>query len=124
MLVRKCIMACKHFTRITRKRVTSSALDMYMLYVLVHRCVYGRTSPLLKDMFISRQTSCTNSETRSQNTFGLALPSVSTRYGLSSLSFLAADRWNALPADIRTTAAAGRFRSDLSKYLGYPVRRQ
>lgn len=95
------------------------------LYVFVHRCIRGRANPLLQSIFCSRDacTSRTASQTRSQTSLGLVLPHVSTRYGLLSLSFLAADRWNALPSHIRMTAAVMQFRNSVSTWLGYPVRR-
>lgn len=95
------------------------------LYVFTHRCLNSRTSPLLQSMLCSRQESLsrTASQTRSQTSLGLVLPSVTTRYGLHSVSFLSADRWNALPSDIRTITATAKFRTSLLTWLGYPVRR-
>ena len=42
-----------------------------------------------------------------------------------SLSYLAADRWNSAPSDIRTAASPSLFRHALLSFLdlGYPVRR-
>lgn len=95
------------------------------LYILVYRCLHYCASPLLCSLFTLRNTAtgCTQRVTRSQITDGLVLPPASSRYGLFSISFLAADRWNALPADLRTSASLSRFRAALLPHLGYPVTR-
>jgi len=95
------------------------------LYVLVYRCLHSCASPLLCSIFTLRHTSNsrTHRVTRSQTTDSLVLPHASSRYGFYSISFLAADRWNALPPTTRTSASVSRFRAALLQYLGYPVRR-
>ena len=72
------------------------------LYVLVNRCLRHRVSPLVSSLFIDRflppQTSAL---TRGQSTAALVLPRTFSRYGYHSVSFLAADRWNALLSECR-----------------------
>ena len=72
----------------------------------------------------SSTSSQTLRQTRSQSFDGLILPHVHTRYGLHSISFLAADRWNSLPADLRTAQSPRLFRTSTLDWLGYPVRTQ
>ena len=54
----------------------------------------------------------------------ISLPTVTSRYGLHSLSFLGADRWNALPATFRATPSHTLFRYSILDWAGYPVRRR
>ena len=61
--------------------------------------------------------------TRSQSIDSLALPKARTRYGLFALSFLASDRWNSLPADIRSCSSLSLFRKSIRDHIGYPVKR-
>ena len=72
------------------------------LYLFVYRCVHNLGSPLIANIFHTRTASAhTTAQTRSQHSFGLSLPPFHSRFGLHSLSFLAADRFNSLPASVR-----------------------
>lgn len=95
------------------------------LYLFTYRCIHGLGSPLLSGIILTRDKSFhTSACTRSQSSFGLALPNVSSRYGFFSLSFLAADRYNSLPASVRSAPSFAEFRSlCMSHILGYPVKR-
>ena len=89
------------------------------LFLLVHRCLAGNASSLLSCRFMLRcQHDHTTSQTRAQATRALALPKASSRAGLFSLSYLAADRWNSLPSDLRTTGSHVLFRTHLLTWLG------
>ena len=95
------------------------------LYTLVFRCISGQTSPLLSDLFCLRSVSTTHRTarlTRSQVSNGLVLPNVSRRFGLHSLSYLAAVKWNSAP-DIRNATSLHDLRIQLCTWLGHPVRR-
>ena len=96
------------------------------LYTLVFRCISGQTSPLLSDLFCLRSVSTTHRTarlTRSQVSNGLVLPNVSRRFGLHSLSYLAAVKWNSAPPDIRNATSLHDLRIQLCTWLGHPVRR-
>ena len=96
----------------------------FRLFVLVFRALHKLCSPLLSTCFLPRTAiSQTSARTRSQYTLSLSLPLVSRRYGLYSPSFLGSDRWNALPADIRTISLLRNFRSSIQQFIGYPVKR-
>ena len=87
---------------------------------------WGQTSPLLSDLFCLRSVSTTHRTarlTRSQVSNGLVLPNVSRRFGLHSLSYLAAVKWNSAPPDIRNATSLHALRIQLSTWLGHPVRR-
>ena len=95
------------------------------LYVLVFRCLTSLTSSLLTSIFTPRSASAhTTSVTRGQTSLSLVLPPVSTRYGMHSISFLAADRWNLLPTECRQAHSLPEFVQHLKVFLGFPVRRQ
>ena len=68
------------------------------LYLLVFRCVHSSASSLLCRLFCLRANSEARSRTctRSRVSLGLVLPRASSRFGYSSLSYLAADRWNSV----------------------------
>ena len=96
------------------------------LSVLVYRCLHTLASPLLCDLFCPRSLSSnrTTAQTRSQSFHGMVLPRAYTRYGLHSISFLAADRWNSLPPSLCASPSPRLFRIALLSWLGYPVRRR
>jgi len=79
------------------------------LFVFVYRCVHALTSP--------RQT-------RGQSLSSLSLPPVLSRYGMFSIRFLAADRWNSLPRECRTAESLPVFVTLCKQFLGFPVRRR
>ena len=56
--------------------------------------------------------------------YGFVLPNVSRRFGLHSLSDLAAVKWYSAPPDIRNVTSLHALRIQLSTWLGYPVRRR
>ena len=88
------------------------------------RAIRGMCSTLLSDCFCLRSaTTRTAARTRSQSIDSLALPKARTRYGLFALSFLASDRWNSLPADIRSCSSLSLFRKSIRDHIGYPVKR-
>ena len=96
----------------------------FRLHVFVYRCLHKFSSSLLCALFVPRSSaSHTTARTRSQTQSGLSLPPVHTRAGYFSLAYLAADRWNALPATVRSAPTLVVFRSSLLSFLGYPVRR-
>ena len=67
----------------------------YKLIYLVYRCLNSLASPLLQEIFVLRSTSHrTHTITRGQVNLSLCLPYVSSNYGIRSISFLAAARWN------------------------------
>lgn len=110
-----------------RKRHRLMPIDVrftFRLHIFVYRCLHNMASPLLQAVFVPRfAASCTSARTRSQTQCGLSLPAVRSRSGYFSLCYLAADRWNSLPAEIRSAPTLARFRSSLLSFLGYPVRR-
>ena len=95
------------------------------LYVFLHRCINARASPLLCRLFTPRAVSSSRTAriTRSQELLGLVLPHARLSFGYHSVSYLGADRWNALPAAIRTISLLAAFRSAIFTWLGHPVRR-
>ena len=95
------------------------------LYVFLHRCINARASPLLCRLFTPRAVSLSRTAriTRSQELLGLVLPHARLYFGYHSVSYLGADRWNALPAAIRTISLPAAFRSAIFTWLGHPVRR-
>ena len=68
------------------------------LFVFVFRCINKLTSPLLSSMFtLQSAATCTDRRTRGQSFSSISLPAANTTYGMFSVSFLGADRWNSLP---------------------------
>ena len=65
----------------------------------------------------------TRAVTRGQSTAALVLPHTFSRYGLHSVSFLAADRWNALPSQCRQARSPSVFVILIKHHLGFPVKR-
>ena len=61
--------------------------------------------------------------TLNSSTCSLALPTAKRRYGLFSVTFLGSDRWNALPAEVRSSSSLHTFRNSVLHFLGYPVKR-
>ena len=91
------------------------------LYVFAYRCLHGLASSLLSDMFVLRaEGSRTAVSTRGQSYSALVLPCARTRYGFTSISFLAADRWNSLPLECRQACSIPEFVSHVKLYLGFP----
>ena len=94
------------------------------LFVLVHRCVHGRCSPLLQQMFCCRSAGThTTVRTRAQDSLRLIIPAAGSRYGYTRIAFIAAERWNLLPASVRSCSAHQRFTQGCLQFLGVPVRR-
>ena len=94
------------------------------LYVLVYRCLTHHVSPLLTSLFLQRASGPnTRAVTRGQSTAALVLPHTFSRYGLHSVSFLAADRWNALPSECRQARSPSVFVILIKHHLGFPVKR-
>ena len=94
------------------------------LYVLVYRCLTHHVSPLLTSLFLQRALGPnTRAVTRGQSTAALVLPHAFSRYGLHSVSFLAADRWNALPSECRQARSPSVFVILIKHHLGFPVKR-
>ena len=95
------------------------------LYTVVFRCIAGQESSLLSSLFILRSTVTgpQQRQTRLQCSNGLVLPRPVSRYGRVSLSYLAADRWNSAPPDLRSAVSRATFHRALLNHLGYPVRR-
>ena len=92
------------------------------LYVFVYRCLFYLSSPLLTSLFVSRADGRhTHARTRGQAHNSLVLPNVHLAYGFRSISFLAADWWNALPSDCRQAASPSLFAHNIKSHLGYPV---
>ena len=57
------------------------------------------------------------------DTIAAVLPTVHIGYGLRSVSFLAAGRWNTLPPNCRQAQSAGTFAHLTKIHLGFPVTR-
>ena len=94
------------------------------LYVLVYRCLTHHVSPLLTSLFLQRALGPNiRAVTRGQSTAALVLPHTFSRYGLHSVSFLAADRWNALPSECRQARSPSVFVILIKHHLGFPVKR-
>ena len=94
------------------------------LYVLVYRCLTHHVSPLLTSLFLQRALGPnTRAVIRGQSTAALVLPHTFSRYGLHSVSFLAADRWNALPSECRQARSPSVFVILINHHLGFPVKR-
>ena len=94
------------------------------LYVLVYRCLTHHVSPLLTSLFLQHALGPnTRAVTRGQSTAALVLPHTFSRYGLHSVSFLAADRWNALPSECRQARSLSVFVILIKHHLGFPVKR-
>ena len=97
----------------------------FKLYVLVYRALHGQSSSLLRDFFTPRAAGPhTAAITRGQATAALVLPPAHTRHGFRAISYLAANRWNALPADCRQAPSPASFRALIKSHLGLPVRRR
>ena len=92
------------------------------LFTLVFRCISGRTSYLLSDLFSLRSSLPTARLTRLEVNDGLILPLFTCRFGFYSPSYLAANGWNVAPA-VRTATSPYHFRAELHRLLGCPVRR-
>ena len=92
----QCILSRNNLTPITIRFSPK-------LYLLVFRCVHSSASSLLFRLFCLRANPVARSRTctRPQVSLGLILLRASSRFGYSSLSFLAADRWNSVPASVR-----------------------
>ena len=96
----------------------------FKLYVLTYRALHDLASVFVANCFCLRSNStCTSSRTRSQVSSSLALPTAKRRYGLFSVTFLGSDRWNALPAEVRSSSSLHTFRNSVLHFLGYPVKR-
>ena len=94
------------------------------LFVFVYRCLNGLSSSLLKDMYCPLSLSShTRAFTRGQASSNLKLPTASSRYGYTSISFLGADRWNTLPVDCREARSLFDFIKHTKIHLGFPVKR-
>ena len=93
-------------------------------YIFTYRCLNDLVSPLLKPLFTARaRASHTSAVTRGQTSLTLTLPAVYTRIGYLSVSFLAANRWNALPPECRQARSPAEFVHHVKLYLGFPVKR-
>ena len=127
----RCIFEHDTFTR------TSYLLERYHIISLdkryhtksiffVFRCIHNICSSLLSDMFsLRRDCAHTDRVTCGPVISSLSLPIVQTQAGYKSISFLGADRFNALPESLRTNHIPYSFRRELNKFihLGHPVRR-
>ena len=96
------------------------------LYVFVYRCLAQHlASPLLQSLYQLRATAPGHQAcTRGKAQRALVLPLVYTQYGMRSISFLAAGRWNSLPADCRQAHPLALFINMVKLHLGFPVKRQ
>ena len=95
------------------------------LFIFVFRCIHQLTSPLLSSMFtLQSAATCTERRTRGQSFSSLSLPAATTRYGMFSISFLGADRWNSLPVSCRQVEHLSVFVSLCKEHLGFPVTRR
>ena len=74
--------------------------------VLVWRCVNGKASSVLQDLF----SPSAGSTTRHQVSRGLTVPSAQSEAGRSRLAFQAALAWNARPRSVREIKAAQQFK--------------
>ena len=67
---------------------------------------------------------CSISLSTYQSFSSLSLPAATTRYGMFSISFLGADRWNSLPVSCRQVEHLSVFVSLCKEHLGFPVTRR
>lgn len=89
-------------------------------YIVAYKCANNLSpAPLAARFQLNiRQASWTR-----QNTFcTFKLPHVSSQTGLNSFSFIAADRFNGLPADLRSSSNLLLFISLVKEFIGYPRR--
>ena len=93
------------------------------LHCLVFRCLNSLASSMLSSLFNPVSSISARCTTRGASTKSLILPHAETRSGLFSLAFLAADRFNSLPADVRIAKSLPKFRSLCFASLGYHVKR-
>ena len=108
------------FARGTDTTILSQTLSSSLHDLNSFKCANGLAPAPLADRFLlnKRQSNLTR-----QNTFcTFKLPQVSSQIGLNSLSFLAADRFNGLPADLRSAPNLLHFTSQLKVFIGYPRR--
>lgn len=88
------------------------------LYLFVFRCIHARASVLLCDLFTLRSVGTrTSATTRGQDSSSLCLPPCRSRFGYYSISFLAADRWNALPSACRQCSSSSAFIRHVKQFL-------
>ena len=92
-------------------------------FCYTYRCLNNLASPLLCTSFTRLSDQQTNPRTRGSTYCKLLLPSVSTLYGLRSISFHYADCWNSLPPAIRCLPSLHNFRLSCADFIGCPVKR-
>ena len=115
---------CTHFNLVQQKYNLSSIENRanLKLFVFIYRCLNSLTSSSITSMFTPRSIpSLTKAVTRGHVNSGLALPTVFTRYVLTSISLLAAERWNTLPTECRQAPSLPKFASCTKTFLGFPV---
>ena len=93
------------------------------LYCYTYRCLYDLCSPLLCSRFCKVSSNVTSVRTRGSIQNLLSLPVIMNKYGFRSISFNAADRWNALPATIRCLPSLNAFRNHCADFIGCPRKR-
>ena len=97
----------------------------FKLYVLVYRSLHSQASTHLCQFFTLRADGPhTEARTRGQATAALVLPDATSRYGYHSIAYLGADRWNALPLACRKARSPADFRTQVKKFLGFPIKRR
>ena len=87
-------------------------------YVSAYKCSNNISPVLLCNRFLLNARP--HNVTR-QTTFStFKLPHVNTQIGLNSFSFLAADRFNGLPVDLRSAPNLAAFVLHIKEFIGYP----
>ena len=93
------------------------------LHCLVYRCLHNLASPLLCSLFKPVSSVSGRCTTRGASSSALLLPHAKSRAGLFSLAFIAADRYNSLPAEVRTAASRFIFRYLCFHYSRVPCKK-
>ena len=89
-------------------------------YIAAYKCAHSLAPCLLANRLA---LNCRESaRTRQVSFHTLRLPHVRTKIGLQSFSFTAADRFNALPATIRSAESLHLFIAAIKDFIGFPRR--
>lgn len=89
-------------------------------FIAAYKCMSGLAPKLLSDRLLVNDR-CRN-QTRQTSAFTFKLPHVNTQLGLNSFSFLVADRFNGLPAGLRSCQDLQSFVRECKVFIGHPGR--
>ena len=112
-----CRFFCRHYPQ---KPSIAPLSQRYALkcYIVAYKCANSLSPSLLVNRF--ELNSRPSNRTRQTSFTTFTLPLVSTKIGLNSLSFIAADRFNGLSVDLRSAPNLAMFVSLLKDDIGYP----